>query len=172
MLFQFFCMFVFHFCIMDWQCLLFRLSQMHVQLENFFLKNIYIFRNLAKSLWLSVGSTDTALEEVLERGKEGRKKEGERKKERNRGREEGRKKEREKKHYKILYFPVQILLILLELLSPLLLICVRSDSGKTHRTAAIPYFEMSIKRNLDIIYRRDGRQSLFFFIPLNADFFE
>lgn len=93
-------------------------------------------------------------EERKEEGRKGR----ERKRGRNRGREGGRKKERKgKKHCKILYLPVQILLILLELLSPLVLICVRSDSGKNHRTAAIPYFEMSIKRNLDTIYRRDGK---------------
>ena len=90
--------------------------------------------------------------------KEERSKGTEREKERNRGREGGREKERKgKKHCKILYFPVQILLILLELPSPLLLICVSSDSGKNHRTAASPYFEMCVKRNLDIIYRRDGR---------------
>ena len=74
-------------------------------------------------------------EERKEEGRKGR----ERKSGRNRGREGGRKKERKgKKHCKILYLPVQILLILLELLSPLVLICVRSDSGKNHRTAAIP----------------------------------
>ena len=93
---------------------------------------------------------------MKEERKEERRKGRERKREIEGGRKEGKKKGK-KKHHKILYFPVQILLILLELLSPLLLICVRSDSGKTHRTAAIPYFEMSIKRNLDIIYRRVGR---------------
>ena len=87
----------------------------------------------------------------------------ERKEGRQGGREGGRKERKKgKNHCKTLYFPVQILL---ELLGPPLLMCVRSNSGRNRRTAAIPYFEMSIKRNLDVIYRRVGRYSLFYSFP-------
>lgn len=53
----------------------------------------------------------------------------------------GGKKRKRENHCKGFYFSVQILL---ELLSPLLLMCVRSNSGRNHGTAAIPCFEISL----------------------------
>lgn len=77
----------------------------------------------------------------MEEKRKGKKKE--RRKERERI--ERKTKRKRKNHCKGFYFPVQILL---ELLSPLLLMCIRSNSGRKHKTAAIPYFEMSIKKIL------------------------
>lgn len=57
------------------------------------------------------------------------------------GREEKRERERENHHCEGFYFSVQTLL---ELLSPPLLMCIRSNSGRNHRTAAIPYFELCL----------------------------
>lgn len=102
------------------------------------------FKILTKSLWCSVGSDSIALsllgrEEKGIQKRKGRKRKAEKRKEKKKegrmkaSKQEGRKKEKATLHH-------------LELLSRLLLMCVRSNSGRNHKTAAIPYFEMSIKK--------------------------
>ena len=99
------------------------------------MRNLHIFRILTKSLRFFVGSGRIALS-LSRRGGE-----------------------REKPHCKGPYFPVKITL---ELLSPLLLMCVRSNFGRNQGTAAIPYSELSLLKNLHIIYRIVGTHFLDF----------
>lgn len=81
---------------------------------------------------------------------------------REKGREVGREREGERTHpCERFYFSVRRLL---ELLSSLRHMCIRSKSGRNHGTAAIPDLIVFLK-NLDIIYRIVGRYSLFFSFP-------